>query len=91
MFLAYIPVYTHGMDIVKVRRVGNSNVVTLPRVFEDRGYAAGTEVAIEQLEDGELRILPAAKLREMVRAVGRRVVAEDREALQILADHDAGS
>ena len=87
----YIPVYTSIMDIVKVRRVGNSNVVTLPRAFVDRGYAAGTEVAIEQLEDGELRILPASKLRDMVRAVGRRVVAEDREALQILAEHDAES
>jgi len=78
------------MDIVKVRRVGNSNVVTLPRSFENRGYAAGTEVAIEQLDDGELRILPAARLRDMVRAAGRRVVAEDHEALQILTDHDAG-
>ena len=79
------------MDIVKVRRVGNSNVVTLPRSFEDYGYRAGTEVAIEQLDDGELRILPASKLQDLVRAAGRRVVKEDREALQILADHDAGS
>ena len=73
-----------------MRRVGNSNVVTLPRSLEDRGYAAGTEVAVEQLADGELRIVPAGKLREMIRAAARRVVEEDREALQILADHDAG-
>jgi antitoxin component of MazEF toxin-antitoxin module len=78
------------MNIVKVRRVGNSNVVTLPRAFEDRGFAPGTEVAVEQLEDGELRIVPAAKLLEMIRAAGRHVVQEDREALQILVDHDAG-
>jgi antitoxin component of MazEF toxin-antitoxin module len=76
------------MDVVKVRRVGNSNVVTLPKYLEDLGYEAGSEVAVERLEDGELRLIPAKKLQELIRAAGRRVIKEDAQALQILADHD---
>ncbi|MCW3069809.1 MAG: hypothetical protein JWL67_2434, partial [Solirubrobacterales bacterium] len=29
------------MKIVKVRRVGNSNVISIPREFEAHGYAPG--------------------------------------------------
>ena len=76
------------MDVVKVRKVGNSNVVTLPKHLEGLGYQAGSEVAVEQLEDGELRLIPAKKLQELIRAAGRQVVREDAKALKILADHD---
>jgi antitoxin component of MazEF toxin-antitoxin module len=76
------------MKVVKVRRVGNSNVVSLPRELEARGYGPGTSVLIEELEGGELRILPADQVRERIRGIGRRVVSEHAEALQILADHD---
>ena len=84
----YIRVYTSGMDVVKVRRVGNSNVVTLPKHLESLGYGAGSEVAVEQLDDGELRLIPTKKLQALVRAAGIRVVREDADALTILADHD---
>lgn len=76
------------MKIVKVRRVGNSNVVSIPRELEEHGYAAGTSVLVEQLDDGELRIVPTEQLRERIRSVGRRVVSEHPEALKILAEHD---
>lgn len=75
------------MKVVKVRRVGNSNVVSLPRELEARGYAPGTSVLIEELEGGELRILPADQVRERIRGIGRRVVGEHAEALKILAEH----
>ena len=86
-----IPVYTGAMKIVKVRRVGNSNVVSIPREFEAHGYAPGTSVLVEELNGGELRILPTEQLRERIRTIGERVVAEHPEALKILAEHDPDS
>jgi hypothetical protein len=43
------------MKIVKVRRVGNSNLVLIPRELEARGYAPGTSVLVEEFDRGELR------------------------------------
>lgn len=75
------------MRIVKIRRVGNSNVVSIPREFEAQGFTPGTSVLMEETADGELRILPTEKVREQIRQVGRRLVDEHREALRILAEH----
>jgi antitoxin component of MazEF toxin-antitoxin module len=77
------------MKIVKVRRVGNSNVVSLPRELEAIGYVPGTSVLVEELPDGELRILPTEKVRECVRGIADRAVSEHSEALEALANHDA--
>jgi antitoxin component of MazEF toxin-antitoxin module len=77
------------MKIVKVRRVGNSNVVSIPREFEARGYTPGSSVLVEELPNGELRIVPTATVRERIREIGQRLVAEHSEALQILADQDS--
>ena len=79
------------MKVVKVRRVGNSNVVSIPRELETRGYAPGTSVLVEELEGGELRLMPTEQVRDRIRGVGRRVVDEHAEALKILAEHDPGS
>jgi antitoxin component of MazEF toxin-antitoxin module len=78
------------MKVVKVRRVGNSNVISIPREFEARGYAPGSSVLVEELPGGELRIMSTEKVRERIQDIGRRVVAEHSEALQILADHGPG-
>lgn len=83
-----IRVYTGCMRILKVRRVGNSNVVSIPREYEAKGYAPGSSVLLDELPDGELRLLPTDRVREQIRRVGRRVVDEHQEALQILAEHD---
>jgi antitoxin component of MazEF toxin-antitoxin module len=82
-----IRVYTRAMKIVKVRRVGNSNVVSIPRELEAHGYAPGTSVLVEKLNDGELRIMPTEQLRERIRTIG----VEHPGALKILAEHDPGS
>ena len=79
------------MKIVKIRRVGNSNVVSIPRELESHGYAPGTSVLVEELDGGELRILPTEQLRERIRTLGERVVAEHPEALKILSEHDPDS
>lgn len=80
-------VYTCGVKIVKVRRVGNSNVVSIPREFEKSGYAPGASVLVEELSGGELRILPTDKLRQRVRQIADRVVDAHPEAMRILAEH----
>jgi antitoxin component of MazEF toxin-antitoxin module len=76
------------MKIVKVRRVGNSNVVSIPREFEASGYTPGSSVMVEELSDGELRILPTDRVRERVRQVADRLVSDHPEAMDILANHD---
>ena len=76
------------MKIVKVRRVGNSNVVSIPKELEASGYAPGSSVLVEEMPGGELRILPTEQVRERIRDIGGCVVAEHQEALRILADHD---
>ena len=76
------------MKVVKVRRVGNSNVISIPREFEDQGYAPGSSVLVEELPGGYLRIVSTERVRERIRDIGERVVADHGEALRILADHD---
>jgi antitoxin component of MazEF toxin-antitoxin module len=76
------------MRIVKVRRVGNSNVVSIPREYEAKGFTPGSSVLLDELADGELRLVPADRVREQIRSIGRRVIDEHREALEILAEHD---
>jgi antitoxin component of MazEF toxin-antitoxin module len=76
------------MKINRVRRVGNSKVLSLPRELERVGFIDGAQVVIQELPSGEVRLLPADNLRVMVRQYGRRVVAENRKALDILAEHD---
>lgn len=85
--LGHPRIYWPAVRIVKIRRVGNSNVVSIPREFEAQGFTPGTSVLMEETADGELRILPTEKVREQIRQVGRRLVDEHREALRILAEH----
>lgn len=76
------------MKVVKVRRVGNSNVISIPREFEAQGYAPGSSVLVEEMPGGELRVMSTERVRERIRDIGERVAAEHGEALQILADDD---
>jgi antitoxin component of MazEF toxin-antitoxin module len=76
------------MKINRVRRVGNSKVLSLPRELERVGFVDGAQVVIQELPSGEVRLLPANHMRVMVSEYGRRVVADNRRALDILADHD---
>jgi hypothetical protein len=57
-----ILVYTGDMKVVKIRRVGNSNVISIPREFEAQGYTPGSSVLVEELPDGELRIMSTESL-----------------------------
>lgn len=59
--------------------------------LEKSGYSPGSSVLVEELADGELRILPTDHVRERIRDVGLRVESEHPEALEILANHDPES
>ena len=77
------------MKVVKVRRVGNSNVVSLPHELEGSGFVPGTEVIVDDVAPGELRItLVTHGVRESVRRALRESADENRRALEILAEHD---
>lgn len=77
-----------GMKLVKIRRVGNSNVVSIPHEHEGLGFKPDVQVLVTALPSGELRVLPATSVRKMIREYGRRVIAEDRQSLHILEDFD---
>jgi antitoxin component of MazEF toxin-antitoxin module len=78
------------MRVVKIRRVGNSNVISIPREFEEIGFTKDVSVVVTALPSGELRVLPAHRVRHMIRHYGRKVVSKDRQSLQILEGHDKG-
>ena len=48
-----IHVYTWCMKVVKVRRVGNSNVISIPKELEPQGYVPGASVLVEELPGGD--------------------------------------
>jgi len=76
------------MKITKIRRIGNSNVLSLPRELEEIGFLPGTSVLIEELPDGGLWIALAEQVRERIKDEGHRLVDEHPEALRLLADDD---
>jgi len=47
------------MRVVKIRRVGNSNVLSIPREFERLGYRAGVAVVVDKGPAGDLRVTAA--------------------------------
>jgi hypothetical protein len=61
---------------------------SVSRPGKAKGYAPGSSVLLAEVADGELRLLPTDRLREQIRRIGRHVVDERREALQILAETD---
>jgi antitoxin component of MazEF toxin-antitoxin module len=73
----------------RVRRVGNSNVISLPRELEAVGFVVGSRVMIQQLPDGEVRLLPEDRVGRILRQYGRRSVRDNRAALEMLGESDS--
>ena len=78
------------MEIVTVRRVGNSNVISLPRALEELGYTVGTKVILDTQPNGDIIVRSSEAVRDRIRAIGRQVIVEDREALAMLEAYDRG-
>jgi len=76
------------MALVKVQRVGNSKVVTLPAGLGGDGYQPGATVLVEADEDGTLRVIPVRDLDAHVREVARSAIQRRRRTLEILEAHD---
>ncbi len=75
------------MDLVKVRKVGNSSVITLPRSIVDQ-YPAGTRVVIQALENGDVLITRPESYEAAIQESGRRVVQQHRGLLDRLGAHE---
>jgi hypothetical protein len=73
---------------MKIRRVGNSNVVSLPRGLETRGFAAGQAVAMVPLQPGRLLLIAEEHLDDFLTEMGRQVITETRAAVETLTARD---
>jgi hypothetical protein len=78
------------MEIRKVWRVGGSNVLTVPRSLEADGLRPGAQVIWDKLPTGEIVVRPVESVRERIRAIGREVIAQNRDALDLLEAYDRG-
>ncbi len=78
------------MKMLKIRRVGNSNMVALPKDWEDDGFAPGAFVLVERDRTGEIRMLRAGDVAGQVDALADEMIEKHAEALRILAEHDRG-
>ena len=76
------------MKMVKIRRVGNSNMVALPKDWEDDGFSPGTYVLVERDHAGEIRMLRVGDVAAQVDALADEMVTKHAEALRILAEYD---
>lgn len=80
--------YPWTMKRMRIRRIGNSNMVALPSELEDAGYRPGVEVLVQGMPEGEVRIVRADLARESTRDLASRLAERHRRTLERLADHD---
>jgi antitoxin component of MazEF toxin-antitoxin module len=80
--------YNAAMKMLKIRRIGNSNMVALPKEWEDDGFAPGAYVLVERDQTGEIRMLRAHDMASQVDALAEDMIEKHAEALRILAEHD---
>jgi hypothetical protein len=78
------------MEIRKVWRVGGSNVLTVPRSLEADGLRPGAQVIWDKLPTGEIVVRPVDSVRERIQAIGREVIAQNKDALDLLEAYDRG-
>ncbi len=77
--------------MLKVRRVGHSNMVALPKEWEESGFGPGDFVLVERDGAGEIRMLRAGDITGRIDALAGEMVEKHAQALKVLADHDAAS
>jgi len=75
------------MALVKVRRVGNSSVITLPAGLGCHGFEPGSAVLVEAEDDGTLRVIPVPDVDAHVREVAQAAIQRRRRTLKILEGH----
>jgi len=77
------------MKLLKIRRVGNSNVVSIPREFTRFGFDAETDVLIQEVQ-GTLVLTPLteAKRRELILEATSRAMEAHQLDMKKLEEHD---
>ena len=78
------------MHVVKIRKVGNGNVVSVPSALSERGYGAGQRVTIETLPNGDLLVRRVVDRGELLQTTARRLIQKHRKSLEILEAYDNG-
>jgi len=73
---------------VKIRRVGNSNVVSLPRGLEAHGFGEGAAVSLIPLKTGQLLLVSGDQIEAYIDSFAQQVIDENGEALEKLAAYD---
>jgi antitoxin component of MazEF toxin-antitoxin module len=78
------------MRILKIRKVGNSQVVSIPREFASAGFGADAEVGMELGDDGLLYLkpLPPDERKQLVLRAVRSATKRHARAMQILEEYD---
>jgi len=79
------------MKMLKIRRIGNSNLVALPKEWEESGFGPGAYVLVERDPTGEIRMLRAGDVTERIDVLAGKMVEKHAKALRLLRDHDGGS
>ncbi|MFN0071323.1 MAG: hypothetical protein ACKVVP_07510 [Chloroflexota bacterium] len=78
------------MHVVKIRKVGSGNVVSVPSALAASGYCAGQRVIIEELSNGDLLVRRVINHSKQLQANTRRVIEKHRKSLDILEAYDQG-
>lgn len=77
------------MKMLKIRRVGNSNMVVLPKEWEAAGFAPGAYVLAERDDAGGIRMIRAGDMSARIDAIADEMIEQHADALRILAEHDS--
>ena len=77
------------MRILKVRKVGNSNVISIPREFAESGFDAGADIGMAY-SNGVLVLtpLPRDERKKLVLEATRRAVSQHKRDMEILEEYD---
>ena len=60
------------------------------RELEEAGFGPGSSVIVERTATGEVLLIPESRVRARIRAIGRKAIEENREALRMLEEYDRG-
>ncbi|HLG73414.1 MAG TPA: hypothetical protein VK009_23585 [Chloroflexota bacterium] len=76
------------METVKIRRVGDSDVMTIPASLRGEDFISGQQVLVDKLPNGALLVMPVASMRAAIRNAGRSAIRKHAEALKLLEEYD---
>jgi antitoxin component of MazEF toxin-antitoxin module len=76
------------VHVVKIRKVGSGNVVSVPSALAESGYSTGQQVTIQKLPNGDLLVRRVVDRSEQLQSTARRLMQKHRKSLEILEAYD---